>query len=207
MDWRAWHAGLRRRLLLLAAAATAYANDANKTLKIGVIYDLTGPFAGGGSELHYLGAKTMIDWFIQKGPIEGYKIEAVYADGQSKPDVVINEATRLIEQEKVDMLLGFYSSAECVPAAARIEQFKKFMWITTCIASPVLADRHLKYVFRAATLRQAMGPRVHRDGGRLLEGAARQGPEGHCASPSSMRTAPMASTSPRATRKAPRRAA
>jgi Periplasmic binding protein len=36
-----------------------------------------------------------------------------------------------------------------VPAAARIEEFKKFMWITTCIASPVLRDRHLKYVFRA----------------------------------------------------------
>ena len=113
-----------------------------------MIYDLTGPFAGGGSELHYLGAKIMIDWFIQKGPIDGYKIEAVYADAQSKPDVAINEAVRLIEQEKVDMLLGFYSSAECVPAAARIEEFKKFMWITTCIASPVLQDRHLKYVFR-----------------------------------------------------------
>jgi ABC-type branched-subunit amino acid transport system substrate-binding protein len=136
----------------LAFAATAttpvFADDANKTLKIGVIYDLTGPFAGGGSDLHYLGAKTMIDYFIQKGPIDGYKIEAVYADAQSKPDVAINEAVRLIEQEKVDMLLGFYSSAECVPAAARIEEFKKFMWITTCIASPVLRDRNLKYVFR-----------------------------------------------------------
>ena len=132
----------------LTAATPATADDANKTLKIGVIYDLTGPFAGGGSDLHYLGAKTMIDYFIQKGPIEGYKIEAVYADAQSKPDVAINEAVRLIEQEKVDMLLGFYSSAECVPAAARIEEFKKFMWITTCIASPVLRDRNLKYVFR-----------------------------------------------------------
>ena len=36
-----------------------------------------------------------------------------------------------------------------MPAAARIEQFKKFMWITTCIAAPVLENRHLKYVFRA----------------------------------------------------------
>ena len=133
---------------LLALTANARADDANKTLKIGVVYDLTGPFAGGGSELHYLGAKTMIDWFIAHGGVEGYKIQAVYADAQSKPDVAINEAVRLIEQEKVDMLLGFYSSAECVPAAARIEEFKKFMWITTCIASPVLRDRHLKYVFR-----------------------------------------------------------
>ena len=106
---------------LLIAANLAHADDANKTLKIGVVYDLTGPFAGGGSELHYLGAKTMIDWFISKGPIDGYTIQAVYADAQSKPDVAINEAVRLIEQEKVDMLLGFYSSAECVPAAARIE--------------------------------------------------------------------------------------
>jgi ABC-type branched-subunit amino acid transport system substrate-binding protein len=130
------------------ATSPALADDANKTLKIGVIYDLTGPFAGGGSDLHYFGAKTMIDYFIKKGPIDGYKIEAVYADAQSKPDVAINEAVRLIEQEKVDMLLGFYSSAECVPAAARIEEFKKFMWITTCIASPVLRDRNLKYVFR-----------------------------------------------------------
>ena len=140
--------GLAFGAALLLAVGTAQADDANKTLKIGVIYDLTGPFAGGGSELHYLGAKTIIDWFIAHGGVDGYKIEAVYADAQSKPDVAINEAVRLIEQEKVDMLLGFYSSAECVPAAARIEEFKKFMWITTCIASPVLRDRHLKYVFR-----------------------------------------------------------
>ena len=140
--------GLAACAFLLTAAATARADDANKTLKIGVIYDLTGPFAGGGSELQYLGAKIMIDWFNQHGGIDGYKVDPVYADAQSKPDVAINEAVRLIEQEKVDMLLGFYSSAECVPAAARVEQFKKFMWITTCIASPVLEGRDLKYVFR-----------------------------------------------------------
>ena len=130
----------------LAIAWGASAQE--KKIKIGVVYDLTGPFAGGGSELHYLGAKIMIDWFNAHGGVDGYKIDAIYADAQSKPDVAINEAVRLIEQEKVDMLLGFYSSAECVPAAARIEEFKKFMWITTCIASPVLKDRHLQYVFR-----------------------------------------------------------
>ena len=91
----------------------------------------------------------MIDHFTKKGGVEGYKIEAIYADAQSKPDVAINEAVRLIEQEKVDMLLGFYSSAQCVPAAARVEQLKKFMWITTCISSAVLENRNLKYVFRA----------------------------------------------------------
>jgi ABC-type branched-subunit amino acid transport system substrate-binding protein len=141
----------------LLAPASAGADEASKTIKIGVVYDLTGPFAGGGSDLQYLGAKIIIDWFNDHGGIEGYKVEPVYADAQSKPDVAINEAVRLIEQEKVDMLLGFYSSAECVPAAARIEQFKKFMWITTCIASPVLAGRDLKYVFRPQPYGQMWG--------------------------------------------------
>jgi ABC-type branched-subunit amino acid transport system substrate-binding protein len=134
--------------VMLGLALSWGASAQEKKIKIGVVSDLTGPFAGGGSELHYLGAKIMIDWFNAHGGIEGYKVDAIYADSQSKPDVAINEAVRLIEQEKVDMLLGFFSSAECVPAAARIEEFKKFMWITTCIASPVLEGRHLQYVFR-----------------------------------------------------------
>jgi branched-chain amino acid transport system substrate-binding protein len=140
--------GLIAAALLGGALVADEAPAQGKKLKIGVVYDYTGPFAGGGSELHALGAKIMIDYFIKKGGVEGYQIEAIYADAQSKPDVAINEAVRMIEQEKVDMLLGFYSSAECVPAAARIEQLKKFMWITTCISSAVLENRNLKYVFR-----------------------------------------------------------
>ncbi len=138
--------GLMVGLAFLVGSGMADAQE--KKLKIGVIYDLTGPFAGGGSDLHYLGAKIIIDHFIKQGGVEGYKIEAVYADAQSKPDIAINEAIRLIEQEKVDMLLGMYSSAQCVPAAARIDQFKKFMWMTTCISSAVLENRHFRLAFR-----------------------------------------------------------
>ena len=129
----------------LGMAVSAQAQE--KKIKIGVIYDLTGPLAGGGSELQYTGAKIMLDSYAKK-EVEGYKIEAVYADAQSKPDVAINEAIRLIEQEKVDMLLGFFSSAQCVPVAARVEQLKKFMWITTCISSAVLDNKNFKYIFR-----------------------------------------------------------
>src|SRR5881392_961458 len=137
--------GLFAAIAALGMAASADAQE--KKIKIGVIYDLTGPLAGGGSELQYTGAKIMLDQYAKTG-VEGYKIEAVYADAQSKPDIAINEAVRLIEQEKVDMLLGFYSSAQCVPVAGRIEQLKKFMWITTCISSAVLADKNFKYIFR-----------------------------------------------------------
>src|SRR5262245_43181835 len=133
--------------VVLGLAAGAEAQP--KKIKIGVVYDLTGPLAGAGSELQYIGAKIMMDYFIKNGGVEGYQIEPIYADSQSKPDVAINEAVRLVEKENVDMLLGFYSSAQCVPVAARVEQLRKFMWITTCISSAVLENRNLKYVFRA----------------------------------------------------------
>ena len=124
------------------------ANLSAKEIKIGVIYDYTGPLAAGGSSLHALGAKIMIDYFNSIGGVEGYKINAIYADAQSKPEIAINEAVRLIEQEKVDMLMGFYSSAQCVPVSAKVDAMKKFMWITTCISPAVLKGRNLENVFR-----------------------------------------------------------
>ncbi|MDB5583068.1 MAG: transporter substrate-binding protein [Bradyrhizobium sp.] len=139
---------LGRLMVAIAALGVAVSAQAQeKKIKIGVIFDLTGPLAGGGSELGYIGAKIMFDHYAKTG-VEGYKVEAVYADAQSKPDIAINEAVRLLEQEKVDMVLGFFSSAQCVPVAARVEQLKKFMWMTTCISSGVFENKNYKYVFR-----------------------------------------------------------
>ena len=77
--------GLSAAIAVLGMADSAEAQE--KKIKIGVIYDLTGPLAGGGSELQYTGAKIMLDHFAKTG-VEGYKVEAVYADAQSKPDAV-----------------------------------------------------------------------------------------------------------------------
>src|SRR5260221_11133780 len=96
--------GMVAAVAVFGLAVSALAQE--KKLKIGVIYDLTGPLAGGGSELQYIGAKIMIDSFIKAGGVEGYKIEAVYADPQSKPDAAINEALPPVGQEKVHMLVG-----------------------------------------------------------------------------------------------------
>ena len=116
---------------LLIGTTIAAPEEAGKKIRVGVVYDYSGPLAAGGSDLHALGTKIMIDYFNRHGGVEGYRIEPIYADAQSKPEVAINEAVRLIEQEKVDILLGFFSSAQCVPVAARVDQVKKFMWITT----------------------------------------------------------------------------
>ena len=82
---------------------SAQAQD--KKIKIGVVYDLTGPFAGGGSKLAISRRQDHARLLHQAG-VEGYKIEPIYADAQSKPDVAINESVRLLEQEKVYMVLA-----------------------------------------------------------------------------------------------------
>jgi branched-chain amino acid transport system substrate-binding protein len=87
----------------LAVAAAAMSASASlvfaqaKEVKIGVIYDYTGPFAAGGSQAAAIATKIAIDMANEKGGVEGYKINAIYADAQSKAEVAINEATRLLE--------------------------------------------------------------------------------------------------------------
>ena len=123
-------------------------------IKIGTIYDYTGPFAAGGSKPAAIGNKIAIDMINEKGGVEGHKIVAIEADAQSKTDVAINEAERLLNDAKVDLLMGVYSSAHCVPMAAKVDAAKKFMWANVCVASAVFKDKNLKYVFR---------PQVHSD--------------------------------------------
>src|SRR5262245_11252508 len=147
----------RRTLLKNSAAAAAVlsldwtrARAQAETVRIGLIYDLTGPFAAGGSVASSIGAQIAIDLVNEKGGIGGkYKVAPVAADSQSKPDVAINESERLINQEKVDIILGVYASAHAVPLAAKVEQQKKILWITTAVSTAVFKDKNLQYVFRA----------------------------------------------------------
>ena len=139
---------------LVAAAFPFAAQAQQKELKVGVIYDYTGAFAAGGSEAAGVGTKIAIDMLNERGGIEGYKIVPIYADAQSKTEVAINEATRLLEQENVNLIMGVYSSAHCVPMAQRVDAQKKFMWANVCVASSVFKDKKLSYVFR---------PQVHSD--------------------------------------------
>ena len=132
---------------LMLAAGGALAQG--KEIKIGVIYDLTGPMAAGGSNASYLGTKYAIDMINEKGGVEGYKIKPIYADAQSKAEIAINEAERLLNQEKVDLIMGLFSSAHCVPIAQKVDLAKKFMWMNVCVSSAVLKDKNLQYVFRA----------------------------------------------------------
>jgi branched-chain amino acid transport system substrate-binding protein len=134
--------------VIAAAAATGQAQQP-QTIKIGVLYDHSGPFSAAGSLNCWRGAKMIIDYVNEKGGVLGkYKVVQVDGDSQSKADVAINEAERLLNVEKVDVLAGIYSSAHAVPIAERVDKQKRFLWITTGIADAVLKDRNLQYTFR-----------------------------------------------------------
>jgi branched-chain amino acid transport system substrate-binding protein len=135
--------------LSVPAAPSAPAWAQGQTIKIGLLYDHTGPFSAAGSLNCWRGAKMMIDYINEKGGVLGkHKIVQVDGDSQSKAEVAINEAERLLNVEKVDILAGVYSSAHAVPLAEKVDRQKRFLWITTAISSKVFDGRNLQYTFR-----------------------------------------------------------
>src|SRR5207302_10503688 len=101
-----------------------------------------------------IGNKIAVDMINEKGGVEGHTIVATFVDAQSKIDVAINEAERLLNEQKVDVLMGVYSSAQCVPMSAKVDAAKKFLWMNVCISSAVFKNKNLQYVFR---------PTIHSD--------------------------------------------
>jgi branched-chain amino acid transport system substrate-binding protein len=81
---------------------------AQSPIKIGVMVPLTGPLAGIG-----ISAKAGIEVAFEevRYQVGGREIKLVMEDSEGKPDVGLTKARRLIEQEKVDIVLGPVSSA------------------------------------------------------------------------------------------------
>ena len=74
-------------LVLAVATASAWAPRADaqaQPIKIGVLYDHSGPFSAAGSLNCWRGAKMIIDYVNEKGGVLGkYKIVQVVGVGQS----------------------------------------------------------------------------------------------------------------------------
>ena len=138
----------------LAASVPATARAQGGPLRLGIMTDLSGPFAGAGSQPLFWGGELAVEMFNQRGGVNGRQVQVVSADSQSRAEVAINEAERLLGQEQLEAVTGIYSSAHAVPLAGRFEQAKKVMWITSAIAVAVLKDKHYRYIFR---------PTVHSD--------------------------------------------
>lgn len=147
MDRRSFLAGTTMALAALGSGFPAFAQD--KPVRVGVLYDLSGPFAAAGALENYRGTKLAIDMINEKGGILGkYKIDPIYVDTQSKADVVLNEGERLLSSGDVDLIMGVFSSAHAVPLAAKVEPLGKILFVANAISPAVVKDRHLKYTFK-----------------------------------------------------------
>ena len=103
---------LRRKLLLasvaagLAALAPAGAiAQANAPFRIGTILSVTGPGAFLGDHMKR-GMELAIDEINAKGGINGRKIEWVFYDAETQPAKAVTATRRLIEEDKVDIIVG-----------------------------------------------------------------------------------------------------
>jgi len=102
-------------LLLGAAAALVISVGAQaQEIKIGFSMSLTGPLAANGKQA-LLGMQIWEEEVNAKGGLLGKKVKLVYYDDQSQAAPVPGIYTKLLDVDKVDLIIGPYAT---VPAAA-----------------------------------------------------------------------------------------
>lgn len=100
------------RAMAGAAAVTCLAAGAwaqGAPVKIGLLATLEGPFAAGGAD-GMRGAELAVKQ--RGGVVAGRKIEIIKASSDAKPDVAVNATRKLVEQDKVDIMVGPLSGGE-----------------------------------------------------------------------------------------------
>jgi branched-chain amino acid transport system substrate-binding protein len=91
----------------LAVGGAAWAQGA--PIKIGLLATLEGPFAAGGAD-GMRGAELAL---IQRGGmVAGRKVEIIKGSSNANPDVAVNATRKLVEQDKVDIMVGPLSGSE-----------------------------------------------------------------------------------------------
>src|SRR5881296_4293600 len=80
---------------------------AQQPLKIGFGMSLTGPLAGNGKAA-LIAMQIWAEDVNKKGGLLGRKVELVYYDDQGNPSNVPGIYTKLIEIDKVDLLISSY---------------------------------------------------------------------------------------------------
>src|SRR6266403_5581706 len=83
--------------------------QAQDSIKIGLLATLEGPFAAGGQD-GMRGAELAVKQ--RNGVVAGRKIEIIKASSDAKPDVAVNATRKLVEQDKVDIMVGPLSGSE-----------------------------------------------------------------------------------------------
>jgi ABC-type branched-subunit amino acid transport system substrate-binding protein len=142
-----------RRTILKSAAAlatvaampkAAYAQG--EPIRIGILTPLTG--AGGNDGPRMLKAMTAVfDEVNKAGGVLGRKIETVVEDDQTNPEAAVRAARKLIEVNKVPMILGTWASAVTAAVAPVCWESKTFL-MTVSGADSITLLPHQGFLIR-----------------------------------------------------------
>ncbi|MBM7620720.1 branched-chain amino acid transport system substrate-binding protein [Bacillus tianshenii] len=124
-------------------------ND-KKVIKVGVLASLTGALETYGKQT-VQGFELGLD-YATEGTMEvnGHKIEFVVEDTETKPEVAIQKATKLLEEDEVDFLVGSSSSGDTLAVLPLAEEYEKVMIVEPAVADSITGADWNKYIFRTA---------------------------------------------------------
>ena len=146
---RRWLAASVAALALVAAGCSSGGGGGGETdpIVIGASLPLTGDFSqpGVASQRGYTIWQDMVN---ANGGLLRRQVELKVANDASDQKTVVSDYNRLIGQDKVDLLLGTFSSLLNIPASAVAEKNQKVYICPSC-ASPKMFDRGFKRLFFA----------------------------------------------------------
>jgi branched-chain amino acid transport system substrate-binding protein len=119
---------------------------AAEAIKLGATASLSGVYAGPGQN-QLEGIKMWVHDINARGALLGRKVELVYYDDESDPDTVRRLYQRLINDDKVDLLIGPYSSDLTLVASDVAEQHD-FPMVAAGAAASDIWSRGYRNIFQ-----------------------------------------------------------
>ena len=137
-------------LLLLGATACNGGGEggdgsSDGPIRIGTSLPLTGEFSQPGTAAQQ-GYKVWEKMTNENGGLLGRDVELVIKDDASNQNTVVADYNALISQDKVDLLLGTFSSLLNLPASAVAER-NQMLYVEPAGGSPEIFSRGFKYTF------------------------------------------------------------
>jgi branched-chain amino acid transport system substrate-binding protein len=118
-------------------------------IKIGTTQSLTGHYSDQGTE-QLRGLQMWAADVNSRGALLGRTVEIVYVDDGSRDTGTVAGFRKLLQQDKVDLLVGPYSSSLTLEASLVAEEFNTPM-VSTAASSEEIWSRGLRNIFGADT--------------------------------------------------------
>jgi len=125
-------------------------SETSGTVKVGVLASLTGALESYGKQTQK-GFELGLE-YATNGTMEvaGKKIEVVWEDTETKPEVAVQKATKLLEDDGVDFLVGSSSSGDTLAVLPLAEEYEKIMIVEPAVADSITGSEFNPYIFRTA---------------------------------------------------------